>query len=70
MSDNKYFVIENGVLKKYWGREEDVVIPDGITSIGKSAFDGYHRLMNITIPETVTSIGYWDFRRTGFMISV
>ncbi|MBQ2988723.1 MAG: hypothetical protein IJD59_06450 [Clostridia bacterium] len=32
------FVIENGELPVYTGNERRVVIPDGVTSIGKNAF--------------------------------
>ena len=34
MSNINDFVIENGVLKKYQGQGGDVVIPEGVTSIG------------------------------------
>ena len=32
------FIIENGVLEKYSGKESHVVIPHGIDGIGASAF--------------------------------
>lgn len=32
------FVIKNGVLEEYKGRSSLVMIPDGVTSIGESAF--------------------------------
>ena len=32
-------IIENGVLTKYNGNDKNVVIPDSVTAIGKSAFD-------------------------------
>ena len=38
MSNPGDFIIENGVLKKYVGPGGDVVIPDGVTSIGEEAF--------------------------------
>ena len=38
MSNINDFVIENGVLEKYTGPGGDVVIPEGVTSIGDSAF--------------------------------
>ena len=40
MSSNNDFEIENGVLVKYTGAGGDVVIPDGVTSIGNGAFSG------------------------------
>lgn len=57
MSSSKDFVIENDVLKKYQGSDTDVIIPDGVTSIGAGAFKNCTALIVITIPNTVTSIG-------------
>lgn len=54
------FDIKNGVLKNYLGLEQDVVIPDGITKIGKWAFNG-SRLKSVTIPKGVTVIDEWAF---------
>ena len=50
------FRIENGVLVKYKGKDSNVVIPNGVTSIGKSAFSGCI-LRKVKIPNGVTSIG-------------
>ena len=61
MSDIKDFVIENGVLKKYKGNDAEVVIPDGVTSIGSGVFSECINLTTITIPDSVTSIGDWAF---------
>ena len=38
------------------------IIPEGVTSIGESAFDMCWSLTTINIPESVTSIGEWAFR--------
>lgn len=51
------FIIENGVLTRYQGKGGDVVIPDGITSIGKGVFADCKNMISITIPNSVTSIG-------------
>lgn len=48
--------IKDGVLVKYLGRDRDVVIPDGITKIGKVAFQSCKKLHKITISEGVAVI--------------
>ena len=51
------FEIENGILKKYRGRDGIVIIPDGVFMIGEKAFFECNSLKSVTIPESVTSIG-------------
>mgnify|MGYP000393965481 CR=1 FL=1 len=40
---------------------KNVVIEDGITSIGDHAFDSCINLRSITLPDSITSIGMWAF---------
>lgn len=64
------FVIENGVLTKYQGSGGDVVVPDGVTSIGDGAFQYRSELTGITIPSSVTAIGDAAFINCSNLTSV
>ena len=61
MSGNSDFAIENGVLVQYNGPGGDVVIPEGVTEIGVSAFSSRTDLTSVVIPEGVTSIADYAF---------
>lgn len=50
------FIVRNGELLKYVGKEKDVRIPDGITRIGSGAFWNNLNLESVIIPESVTCI--------------
>lgn len=54
------FIIKNGVLKRYQEEEgvTEIAIPEGVTSIGRGAFNGSTNLISITIPDGVTEIDY------------
>ncbi|MBQ9926116.1 MAG: leucine-rich repeat domain-containing protein, partial [Clostridia bacterium] len=56
MSAPHDFVIENGVLKRYTGSDEEVVIPGSVTIIGEMAFEGCVSLVKVHIPDSVTVI--------------
>ena len=64
------FEIENGVLKKYHGNANAVVIPDGVTSIGDFAFQNCESLTAVKIADSVTSIGNFAFWGCGALASV
>lgn len=57
MENAANFTVENGVLTKYTGSGGNVVIPDGVRSIGDGAFDCCKELTGITIPDSVKAIG-------------
>ena len=47
-----------------------ITIPDGVTSIGRFAFQDCSKLARITIPNSVTSIGDNAFQGCGALTSV
>lgn len=50
VQSNPYFDIRHGVLVKYKGREQNVVVPAGVVEIEENAFTGYD-MESITFPE-------------------
>ena len=51
------FVIASGVLVSYNGTASDVTLPDNVTSVGASAFEGNTHIRSVTIPSSVYEIG-------------
>lgn len=51
------FTIIAGKLIKYKGKSADVVIPNDVTVIGNSAFEGCSGLKSVIIPNSVIAIG-------------
>ena len=50
------FVIEGNTLKKYTGKDEVVVIPNGVVKIAEQAFSIDGTIKHIIIPDSVTEI--------------
>ena len=57
------FEIENGILKKYTEEEgiTEIFIPDGVTEIGKQAFEDCQHLISVHLPDSVQYIGQHAF---------
>lgn len=55
------FEIEGTTLKKYNGKDTNVIIPDGVTNIGDNAFSNCKGITSITIPASITNIGKYAF---------
>lgn len=51
------FLIINGVLQKYIGKDSEVSIPDNVVEIGKRAFKECEHITSVTIPSSVKIIG-------------
>lgn len=68
--DENGFVIENGVLKRYFGEGGDVKIPNNVTNIEYSAFEGCRGLESVKIPSSVTEIRGHAFRDCKELVSI
>ena len=69
-AEDSDFLIRNGELLVYSGAGGDVVIPEGVTAIGKSAFSFKDNVTSVTIPDEVTSIGDSAFYHCDNLTSV
>lgn len=68
--EEKFFVIEDGVLTGYNGNEKDVVIPEGVSEIGFMAFGRCTSLTSVIIPKSVRTIRKNAFERCALLESV
>ena len=54
----------------YWGENSEVTIPEGVQSIGDSAFEDCNSLISLTLPSSLQSIGYWAFEYCNSLTSL
>ena len=70
-SEDGRCLIIDGVLNSFAPAElTEYTIPDSVTSIGSSAFDGCSSLESVTIPNGVTSIGTYAFYECTSLASI
>ena len=71
-SDDGKILYNKGKTKliAYPSASGDVIIPDGVTSIGNQAFSGCSSLTSVTIPDSVTSIGSSAFEGCSSLTTV
>ena len=70
ISGQNDFEIRAGVLLKYNGAEDDVIVPDNVTIISNEAFIGCVGLRSIEIPESVDVIEEFAFAGCSRLINV
>lgn len=68
--DAENWVIEGTTVVRYTGVKANVRIPDGVESIGSSAFYQCESLVSVTIPDSVESIGEYAFQKCQKLESV
>lgn len=66
LAGEDHLVIVNQTVQHCHSDAENVVIPDGVTGIGRAAFDNCRKLKNLVIPSSVTQFGFfygldWDY---------
>ena len=74
-SPSSDFEIENGVLVRYRGIGGDVIVPAGVTSIGKTAFENFKGafvgiLTSVSLPASVTGIERCAFERCSYLTNI
>lgn len=57
MNSSPDFIVTYGLLEKYTGSSDSIVIPDGVSRIENKAFIGCRSIKEIFFPESVTDIG-------------
>ena len=70
MSFNSEFYIEDGVLIKYNGTEDCVVIPDTVKIIGSRAFENHEHMSTAVIPDSVERICEYAFYACKRLVTV
>lgn len=57
-----FFLICGTTVHAYFGNEENVVIPDGVSSLADCSFDCISEMETVKLPSSITSVGDDPFR--------
>ena len=57
-----FFLICGTTVHAYFGNEENVVIPDGISTLADCSFDCISEMETVKLPSSITSVGDDPFR--------
>ena len=57
------FVIADGILTEYTGKEAEITIPDGVTSIEENAFKENKVITKVVFPDSLKTIKYMAFQK-------
>ena len=61
------FEVHDGVLIRYTGPGGTVVVPEGVTEIGKRAFEGLSTVTDVVLPQSLRTIGDYAFLNCRFL---
>ena len=67
---NDDFVIKDGVLIKYTGKAEKVMIPNGVVFIKESAFENNDCIKEVLFSDSITDMGYNAFNNCANLTNV
>lgn len=61
-ADTSDFVIRDGILKQYTGEAAVVTVPQGVTVIGRGAFQDHETITEVHLPDSLSTIGSNAFK--------
>lgn len=64
------FTISGGILTGYNGPGGIVNIPQGVTAVGKRAFENEHQVVRINFPDSLTVIGDYSFQYCSSLVKL
>lgn len=69
-TDHRCLIVDDALIAFAPSGLTSYIIPDGVSSIGREAFEYCRNLTSITIPAGVTSIGPWAFSNCSNLTSI